>query len=124
MPIKLFDRIFGNTLSLKEQNDTINKLYRKEKTMPSIKRLGGKLEIILPDSFSEKESEEFADKLCQKASEQILGDDLDRNSPKRKKLTKKFSGKSHRQNKQTIYRSRTAEKLMKKLFKNNKQKKN
>ena len=100
MPVKLFDRIFGNTLSLKEQNDTINKLYRKEKTMPSIKRLGGKLEIILPDSFSEKESEEFADKLCQKASEQILGDQ-----------------------RKTVYRSRTAEKLMKKLVKNNKQKK-
>ena len=108
MPIKLFDRIFGNTLSLKEQNDTINKLYRKEQTMPSIKRLGGKLEIILPDSFSEKESEEFADKLCQKASEQILGDDIvdfytkkgEEVLKKRKKLTKKFSGKSHRQNKQ------------------------
>ena len=100
MPVKLFDRIFGNTLSLKEQNDTINKLYRKEKTMPSIKRLGGKLEIILPDSFSEKESEEFADKLCQKASEQILGDQ-----------------------RKTVYRSRTAEKLTKKLVKNNKRKK-
>jgi len=100
MPIKLFDRIFGNTLSLKEQNDTINKLYRKEQTMPSIKRLGGKLEIILPDSFSEKESEEFADKLCQKASEQILGDQ-----------------------RKTVYRSRTAEKLTKKLVKNNKRKK-
>lgn len=100
MPVKLFDRIFGTGMSLKEQNDTINKLYRKEKTMPSIKRLGGKLEIILPDSFSEKESEEFADKLCQKASEQILGDQ-----------------------RKTVYRSRTAEKLMKKLVKNNKQKK-
>ena len=76
--------------------------------MPSIKRLGGKLEIIRPDSLSEKESEEFADKLCQKASEQILGDQ-----------------------RKTVYRSRTAEKLMKKkaeklmkkLVKNNKQKK-
>ena len=102
MPVKLFDRIFGNTLSLKEQNDTINKLYRKEKTMPSIKRLGGKLEIILPDSFSEKESEEFADKLCEKASEQILGDQRKTvyRSRTAEKLTKKFSGKSHRQNKQ------------------------
>jgi len=100
MPVKLFDRIFATGMSLKEQNDTINKLYRKEQTMPSIKRLGGKLEIILPDSFSEKESEEFADKLCQKASEQILGDQ-----------------------RKTVYRSRTAEKLTKKLVKNNKRKK-
>ena len=98
--MKLFERIFATGMSLKEQNDTINKLYRKEQTMPSIKRLGGKLEIILPDSFSEKESEEFADKLCQKASEQILGDQ-----------------------RKTVYRSRTAEKLTKKLVKNNKRKK-